>query len=97
MLLSTMLGLQPIGEQLVVDPALPQSIGRLELLNLRGRWGLIGVALAIGAGTMRWFTTRYRITPEPFAELTLQNPLASAPGPVQVARGQPYVVPVRGA
>jgi glycogen debranching enzyme len=41
MLLSTMLGLQPVGEQLVVDPALPQSIGRLELLNIRGRWGLI--------------------------------------------------------
>jgi len=41
MLLSTMLGLQPVGEQLVVDPSLPQSIGRLELLNIRGRWGLI--------------------------------------------------------
>ena len=41
MLLSTMLGLQPVGEHLVVDPALPQSIGRLELLNIPGRWGVI--------------------------------------------------------
>jgi putative membrane protein len=29
-----------------------------------GRWGLIGVAIAIGAGTLRWFTTSYRVTPE---------------------------------
>src|SRR4051794_2338751 len=41
MLLSTMLGLQPVGEHLVVDPALPTSIGRLELLNIPGRWGRI--------------------------------------------------------
>ena len=25
-------------------------------------WGLVGVVLAIGAGTLRWFTTTYRIT-----------------------------------
>ena len=37
--LRTMLGLEPIGEHLVVDPALPSSIGRLELLDIRGRWG----------------------------------------------------------
>ena len=34
-----MLGLEPIGEHLVVDPALPQGIGRLELLDIPGRWG----------------------------------------------------------
>ena len=39
LLLRTMLGLEPIGEHLVVDPALPTSIGRLELLDIPGRWG----------------------------------------------------------
>ena len=37
--LRTMLGLEPIGEHLIVDPALPQGIGRLELLDIPGRWG----------------------------------------------------------
>jgi glycogen debranching enzyme len=37
--LRTMLGLEPIGDHLVVDPALPQGIGRLELLDIPGRWG----------------------------------------------------------
>jgi hypothetical protein len=34
-----MLGLQPVGEHLVVDPALPVGIGRIELLDIPGRWG----------------------------------------------------------
>jgi glycogen debranching enzyme len=38
-LLASMLGLQPIGDHLVVDPALPTTIGRLELLDIPGRWG----------------------------------------------------------
>jgi hypothetical protein len=25
----------------VVDPALPETVGRLELLDIRGRWGVI--------------------------------------------------------
>jgi glycogen debranching enzyme len=41
LLLRTMLGLEPIGDHLVVDPALPASIGRLELLDIPGRWGRI--------------------------------------------------------
>jgi glycogen debranching enzyme len=41
LLLSTMLGLQPSGEHLVVDPALPQQIGRIELLDIPGRWGRV--------------------------------------------------------
>jgi hypothetical protein len=36
-----MLGLEPIGEHLIVDPALPQGIGRLELLDIPGRWGRV--------------------------------------------------------
>ena len=39
LLLRTMLGLEPAGENLIVDPALPASIGRLELLDIPGRWG----------------------------------------------------------
>lgn len=41
LLLRTMLGLEPMGEHLVVDPALPIEIGRLELLDIAGRWGRI--------------------------------------------------------
>jgi glycogen debranching enzyme len=39
--LRTMLGLEPVGDHLVVDPALPAGIGRLELLDIPGRWGRI--------------------------------------------------------
>jgi glycogen debranching enzyme len=41
LLLRTMLGLEPIGEHLIVDPALPVGIGHLELLDIPGRWGRI--------------------------------------------------------
>jgi glycogen debranching enzyme len=41
LLLRTMLGLEPIGDHLVVDPALPAAIGHLELLDIPGRWGRI--------------------------------------------------------
>jgi glycogen debranching enzyme len=39
--LRTMLGLEPVGEHLVVDPALPVGIGHLELLDIPGRWGRV--------------------------------------------------------
>ena len=35
----TLLGLDSDGEHLIVDPALPEPIGRLELLDIPGRWG----------------------------------------------------------
>jgi glycogen debranching enzyme len=41
LLLRTMLGLEPVGEHLVVDPALPLGIGRIELLDIPGRWGRV--------------------------------------------------------
>ena len=41
LLLRTMLGLEPQGEHLIVDPALPSAIGHLELLDIPGRWGRI--------------------------------------------------------
>ena len=39
LLIRTMLGLEPTGEHLLVDPAIPASLGRLELLDIPGRWG----------------------------------------------------------
>jgi glycogen debranching enzyme len=39
LLLATMLGLQPVGDQLVVDPALPSVIDSVQLLDIPGRWG----------------------------------------------------------
>ena len=47
--LRTMLGLEPIQDHLVVDPALPSTIGHLELLDIPGRWGRID---AFGRGTV---------------------------------------------
>ena len=41
LLLRTMLGLEPVGDNLVVDPALPDSIGLLALLDIPGRWGRV--------------------------------------------------------
>ncbi|MGK5672172.1 amylo-alpha-1,6-glucosidase [Micromonospora sp. URMC 106] len=37
LLLRTMLGLQPDGEQLVTDPAIPDRLGRVELTGVHGR------------------------------------------------------------
>jgi glycogen debranching enzyme len=39
--LRTMLGLEPHGDHLAVDPALPSEIGHLELLDIPGSWGRI--------------------------------------------------------
>jgi glycogen debranching enzyme len=41
LLLRTMLGLEPIGDHLVVDPALPSGVGMLALLEIPGRWGRV--------------------------------------------------------
>ena len=41
LLIRTMLGLEPIGNHLIVDPALPVGIGHLELLDIPGRWGRV--------------------------------------------------------
>jgi glycogen debranching enzyme len=39
--LRTMLGLEPVGDHLVVDPELPESIGLIALLDIPGRWGRV--------------------------------------------------------
>jgi glycogen debranching enzyme len=41
LLLRTMLGLEPHDDDLIIDAALPRGIGRLELLDIPGRWGRI--------------------------------------------------------
>ena len=50
LLLRTMLGLEPLGDHLVVDPALSAAIGHLELLDIPGRWGRID---AFGRGRVQ--------------------------------------------
>jgi glycogen debranching enzyme len=64
LLLRTMLGLEPLGEHLIVDPALPRSIGRLELLDIPGRWGRIDAfgrgRIDRSQGTRRRTRTRSR-------------------------------------
>ena len=57
LLLRTMLGLEPHGEHLVVDPALPTSIGHLELLDIPGRWGRMD---AFGRGRVETGRARAR-------------------------------------
>jgi glycogen debranching enzyme len=39
LLVRTLLGLEPHGEHLIIDPCVPEPIGRLELLDIPGRWG----------------------------------------------------------
>jgi glycogen debranching enzyme len=41
LLLRAMLGLEPSGDHLVVDPVLPRGLGRIELLDIPGRWGRV--------------------------------------------------------
>ena len=55
LLLRTMLGLEPLGDRLIVDLALPQSVGHLELLDIPGRWGRID---AFGRGRVQVEATR---------------------------------------
>jgi glycogen debranching enzyme len=49
LLLRTMLGLEPVGDNLIVDPALPEGIGLVALLDIPGRWGRVD---AFGRGAV---------------------------------------------
>ena len=62
LLIRTMLGLEPLGGQLIVDPALPLHMGRLELLDIPGRWGRMD---AFGRGRVATPSTRQRPRPPP--------------------------------
>jgi glycogen debranching enzyme len=57
LLLRTMLGLEPHGDHLVVDPALPLGIGHVELLDVPGRWGRVD---AFGRGRVELKPKRRR-------------------------------------
>jgi len=39
LLLRVLLGLEPMGKYLLVHPAVPRAIERIELLGIPGRWG----------------------------------------------------------
>ncbi|XTZ16223.1 amylo-alpha-1,6-glucosidase [Micromonospora echinospora] len=39
LMLRVLLGLEPQGEHLIIDPAVPHGMGRIELLDIPGRWG----------------------------------------------------------
>ncbi|WP_406073042.1 glycogen debranching N-terminal domain-containing protein [Micromonospora sp. NBC_01638] len=41
LLLRVMLGLEPHNEHLIIDPAVPPGMGRIELLDIPGRWGTV--------------------------------------------------------
>jgi putative membrane protein len=59
-----MLLIHPVQE---IPRALPALLAVFIAGSSRGRgdlWALFGLAIAIGLGLMRWFTTRYRITPD---------------------------------
>ncbi len=55
LLLRTMLGLEPLDDHLIVDPAIPASLGQLQLLDIPGRWGRID---AFGRGRVAPPTAR---------------------------------------
>jgi glycogen debranching enzyme len=73
LLLSTMLGLQPLGDHLVVDPALPVGIGHLELLDIPGRWGRVD---AFGRGRVE-VSHRQHLRPQLGAAATSDRPKRS--------------------
>jgi glycogen debranching enzyme len=58
LLLRTMLGLEPVGDHLIVDPSLPSGIGRVELLDVPGRWGRVD-AFARARGRSEGATRRF--------------------------------------
>ncbi|SCL28872.1 Glycogen debranching enzyme (alpha-1,6-glucosidase) [Micromonospora rhizosphaerae] len=50
LLVRTLLGLEPYGEDLVSAPVLPERFGRIELLDIPGRWGRVDVIGSLDPG-----------------------------------------------
>jgi glycogen debranching enzyme len=57
LLLRTMLGLEPEGDHLIVDPELPENVGLVALLDIPGRWGRVD-AFARGRGALERLSPR---------------------------------------
>jgi glycogen debranching enzyme len=57
LLLRTMLGLDPVGDRLLVDAAVPAAIGHVELLDIPGRWGHVD-AFGRGRVDTKFITAR---------------------------------------
>jgi glycogen debranching enzyme len=49
LLIRTMLGLEPMGDRLVVHPAVPKTLGQLKVPGISGRWGRADV---FGSGSV---------------------------------------------
>ena len=60
LLLRAILGLEPIGDHLIVDPAIPSMLGQIELLDIPGRWGRID---AFGRGRVDISAVEARLQP----------------------------------
>ncbi|BCL18116.1 amylo-alpha-1,6-glucosidase [Micromonospora sagamiensis] len=60
LLLRTMLGLRPLGEDLVIRPALPANLAYVALLDIPGRWGRLD---AYGRGPAATEARRYQPAP----------------------------------
>ncbi|MEU4565211.1 glycogen debranching N-terminal domain-containing protein [Micromonospora sp. NPDC023956] len=61
LLLRTMLGLRPVGEDLVIRPALPANLAYMALLDIPGRWGRLD---AFGRGSAATEGRRYQPAPD---------------------------------
>jgi glycogen debranching enzyme len=72
LLLRAVLGLEPVGDRLSMDPALPSVLERLELLDIPGRWGHID---AFGRGRVDIAQVRAR-----YAQQAVTQPVASPDG-----------------
>ncbi len=58
LLLRAILGLEPIGNNLLVDSAIPSQLGQLELLDIPGRWGRVD---AFGRGRVDTMSEKNRV------------------------------------
>ncbi len=70
LILRALLGLEPVGDHLLVDPAVPIQMGEIQLLDIPGRWGHVD---AFGRG-------RVNLTRETQAAAPSETPRVAAAG-----------------